>query len=142
MAVTLQGRILLAEDAPDLQRLHAFYLEAAGAKVVVATDGQAALEAALGSRGEGLPFSLILMDLQTPRMDGLTATIRLRESGWRWPIVALSADAGDGQQSRCFMAGSDAFLRLPVGREDLVRACAAWIGAVGAMSRTSWIVSW
>ncbi len=66
----LDCRILLAEDGPDNQRLVAYLLRKAGAKVEVAENGQIALERALAAQQAGSPFDVILMDIQMPVMDG------------------------------------------------------------------------
>jgi CheY-like chemotaxis protein len=140
MPITLSGRILLAEDAAETQRLHTHYLESAGAAVVVVPDGMAAVEAALASRREGAAFPLILMDVDMPRMDGLTAARLLRAAGWLLPIVAITANASEHDQKRCQRAGCDGWLQKPIDRCELVRACAAWMP--GKSSGRSWRVSW
>jgi len=105
--------ILLAEDN-DVSRLFIVrQLEKRGHRVVVATNGQEALEA-FSKR----PFDLVLMDLQMPGMDGLEATAAIRQlekdSGTRVPIVALTAHALKGTWERCQKAGMDGFIPKPV----------------------------
>jgi CheY-like chemotaxis protein len=129
MSKTLAGRILLAEDVPDNQRLIAHFLTRAGADLVIAPDGLAAIEAAMNARKEGRPFGLILMDMQMPTLDGLTATLVLRESGWQAPIVALTANASDEARARCLSAGCDDYLTKPIDRDRLVAECARWLNA-------------
>jgi CheY-like chemotaxis protein len=128
---TLPGRILLAEDVPDNQRLLSHYLRGAGAELVVASDGLAVVNAAMDARDQGRPFGLILMDMQMPMIDGLTATVVLRGAGWRGPIVALTANAGPEHRARCLDAGCDDYLTKPVEKDALIRACAKWL-RVGA----------
>jgi len=74
----LAGRVLLAEDGPDNQRLLSLFLRKAGLSVVVADNGAAALDAALLALSQQKPFDVILMDMQMPVMDGYEATRRLR----------------------------------------------------------------
>jgi CheY-like chemotaxis protein len=72
------------------------------------------------------PFDLVLMDLQMPRMDGVTAarTWRAKEcdSGSRVPIVAMTAYPQDRGEAQCFEAGMDGYLLKPVSRESLKAA--------------------
>jgi two-component system, sensor histidine kinase and response regulator len=116
----LRGRVLLAEDGLDNQRLLRLILQRAGAEVVLAADGQAALDLVQHSVVEGSPFDLILMDMQMPIMDGYTATRKLRESGWSRPIVALTAHAMDGDRERCLAVGCDGYETKPVRAKRLI----------------------
>lgn len=114
-------RVLLAEDGPDNQRLITFLLKKAGADVVVAENGQAAVELALRARDDGHPFNVILMDMQMPVLDGYEATRQLRAADYRGPIVALTAHAMASDRRTCLEAGCNAFLTKPVERATLVR---------------------
>jgi CheY-like chemotaxis protein len=101
------------EDNTVNQKVAARSLERLGCEVQIAGNGEAAL-AAYSEAG----FELILMDLQMPVMDGLTATRRIREleaaNGQRTPIVALTANAMAGQLERCLAADMDGFLTKPL----------------------------
>ncbi|MEM1166840.1 MAG: ATP-binding protein [Planctomycetota bacterium] len=116
-------RILLAEDSPDLQRLNTHHLTRAGAEVVAVDDGHEAME-----RASGGGFDLVLMDMQMPRMDGYTATTRLRALGCQIPIVALTAHAGEQDRRKCLDAGCDDFEVKPVSANSLIEVCARWRG--------------
>jgi CheY-like chemotaxis protein len=123
----LSGKVLLAEDGPDNQRLISFMLLRAGAHVEVAENGRVAVDMALAAAKEGSPYGVILMDMQMPEMDGYSATRALREQGYRGPIVALTAHAMADDRTKCLGAGCDEFLTKPVTREGLTAACARWM---------------
>lgn len=111
-------RILLAEDNAVNQKLAARLLEKRGHAVTVAGTGRAALESL-----EKQPFDLVLMDMQMPEMDGLEATVAIRElekaSGEHIPIIAMTANAMKGDRERCLAAGMDAYLSKPIQVKEL-----------------------
>jgi CheY-like chemotaxis protein len=111
--------ILVAEDHPVNQKLLERLLERQGHRVVMAANGQEALEAATAAA-----FDLILMDISMPHMDGLEASRLLRE--WEGanatrptPIVALTANAMQGDRERFTGAGMDGYLAKPFSAEQL-----------------------
>ena len=113
-----QRRVLLVEDNAVNQTLALRLLERKGFAVTVAGDGQAALDELEKSR-----FDIVLMDIQMPRMDGLTATAAIRakekETGEHLPIVAMTAHALKGDQERCLAAGMDSYLSKPIRTTEL-----------------------
>ncbi len=124
---SLRGHILLVEDAIQNQRLLTTILRRAGADVTLASDGDAAIELALGSRAAGRPFDLILMDMQMPIVDGYAATRQLRAAGWSGPIVALTAHSMQGDRERCVAEGCDGYETKPVRAARLVATCARFL---------------
>jgi len=66
-----------------------------------------------------------------PELDGYDATRRLREFGFKRPILALTAHAMDGDRDRCLEAGCNEFLTKPISRDRLVEVCESWIGRFG-----------
>ena len=114
-------RVLVAEDNLVNQMVTRRMLQRLGCEVVVVGDGQAALEAA--SQGD---YDLVLMDIDMPRLNGLEATGRLRETprGSKLPIVALTAYAFEEDRARCRSAGMNGYLVKPIDLATLRRALA------------------
>ncbi len=112
--------LLLVEDSMLNRKLALVLLEKHGLSVVVAGNGKEAL-AALDRQH----FDLVLMDVQLPEMDGLTATaaIRRREqaTGTRVPIIGLTAHAMRGDRERCLAAGMDGHVTKPIRPRELFR---------------------
>ena len=106
-------RVLLAEDHPVNRMVATRLLERAGIEVTVAVNGREALEKVQRER-----FDLVLMDVQMPEMDGLSATRAIRdwerESGGHLPIMAMTANALEGDRAACLEAGMDDYLSKPV----------------------------
>ena len=108
--------ILLAEDNEDNISTFSSYLEAKGYRIVVAKDGQEAINLTKAHHPE-----LILMDIQMPGMDGLEAMrqIRVDPTLGEIPIIALTALAMTGDQERCLKAGANHYLTKPVKLKQL-----------------------
>jgi len=126
--VRLSGRILLAEDGPDNQRLIAFHLRKAGAEVTIVENGVQALDAIERGAAEGTRFDLLLTDMQMPEMDGYTLAKTLRERGSGLAIVAITAHAMSGDRQRCLDSGCDDYTTKPIDRRGLLATCAKWMG--------------
>jgi signal transduction histidine kinase/DNA-binding response OmpR family regulator len=113
-------RILLTEDNPVNQKLALRLLEKMGYHADVAGNGLEAIQAV-----ERQTYDLIFMDVQMPEMDGLEAT---RQIVSRWPanerprIVAMTADAMQGDREKCIEAGMDEYLTKPIRTGELVAA--------------------
>ncbi len=122
--VALRCRVLLAEDGLDNQRLISFILKRAGAEVTLVDNGLAALKAALAARSAGQPFDVILTDIQMPIMDGYELTRRLRSERYTGPIIALTANAMNGDRERCLAAGCDEYTAKPIDRVALLQVVA------------------
>jgi signal transduction histidine kinase/CheY-like chemotaxis protein len=119
-------RVLLAEDNLVNQLLASRLLEKRGHSVAVANNGCEALAAF-----ERESFDLILMDVQMPEMDGLEATVAIREkekgSGSHVPIVALTAHAMKGDREKCLAVGMDGYLTKPIRPQELDEVLESYI---------------
>ena len=122
--IVLHGRILLAEDGLDNQRLICLLLRNAGAQVSVVENGQLAVETALAACEAGEPFDVILMDMQMPVLDGYQATWQLRKLDYAGPIVALTAHAMVEDCQKCLDAGCDDYLPKPFQHRALLEMVA------------------
>jgi CheY-like chemotaxis protein/HPt (histidine-containing phosphotransfer) domain-containing protein len=99
-----------------------------GCVVDVANDGLEAVQACSSNS-----YDLILMDCQMPVMDGFQATRAIREQGSRRvPIIAVTANAMEGEREKCLDAGMDDYLAKPVRPEDLIAKLEQWLGALPA----------
>jgi len=116
-------RVLLAEDGRDNQRLMQVFLGRAGAEVESVDNGRQAVERALAARDAGRAHDLVLMDMQMPVVDGFEATAELRKLGFTVPVVALTANAFEGDRERCLAAGCSDYLTKPFKRVELVAFC-------------------
>lgn len=108
----LTGRVLLAEDNPDNQRLITMLLRKAGAEVDLAENGHEAITMALANA-----YDLIFMDIQMPVMNGLDAIRELRSRRYEKPIVSLTANAMQIDIDACYAAGCNDFAAKPINRE-------------------------
>jgi CheY-like chemotaxis protein len=116
-------RVLVAEDNRVNQLVIVRLLEKVGHRVDVAANGQETLAAL-----KLVSYDLVLMDCQMPEMDGFEATRAIRDAeratGGHIPIVALTANALEGDRERCLAAGMDDYLPKPITPRALTAALA------------------
>ena len=106
--------ILLAEDNVFNRKLALGLLEKWGYRVSVAVNGLEAVKCVAEER-----FDIILMDWQMPIMGGLEATEQIRASGCQTPIIAMTANAMEGDRERCIAAGMNDYIAKPIRADDL-----------------------
>jgi len=121
-------RLVLVEDNPVNQKVAKAMLARLGFQAEVAENGLEAVSAMASSL-----YDLILMDCQMPGMDGFEATRRIRAGqvgARRTPIVAMTANAMQGDRERCMEAGMDDYIAKPVTLDALKTALQRWLSLV------------
>ncbi len=127
----LEGRrILVVED--DIRNVYALtnILEPRGAQVIIARNGQEALDALDRSTASAdTVIDLVLMDVMMPVMDGLTATRHIRQNpGFKkLPIITLTAKAMPDDQQRCIEAGANDYMAKPLDVDKLLSLVRVWM---------------
>jgi len=124
----LEGHVLLVEDNPVNQIVATKMLEKAGLHLAVEKNGKDALN----RLKQPHDFDLVLMDCQMPVMDGYEATQELRafeekNSMHRLPVIAMTANAMQGDKEKCLAAGMDDYVSKPVNQQALKDTLAKWL---------------
>jgi CheY-like chemotaxis protein/HPt (histidine-containing phosphotransfer) domain-containing protein len=122
-----QARILLAEDNIVNQTVAVAILRTMGLKAEVVANGAEAIKAL-----ETIPYDLVLMDAQMPEMDGFEATLSIRGLNSRAlnprvPIIAMTANAMQGDREKCLGVGMDDYVSKPVSPQTLADALERWL---------------
>ncbi len=115
-------RILLVEDNEVNRKVATRMLKKYEVEVEIACNGLEAVQ-----KASEQTYDLILMDCQMPEMDGYTATERLRKRGVHTPIVALTANALEGDREKCLAVGMDDYLSKPIRPEALQKMLTKWL---------------
>jgi len=117
--------VLLAEDNKANQKLAMILLKKLGYNVHITINGREAVEAIQTGM-----YKLILMDCQMPEMDGFEATIAIREqeknTGKHIPIIAMTANAMQGDRERCLSVGMDDYISKPINPKQLKQVLERW----------------
>jgi CheY-like chemotaxis protein len=115
-------KVLIAEDNIINQRVANSLFSKLGCQVVIANDGMEAIE-----KAQNETFDLIFMDMQMPNMDGLEASVKLRELGISTPIIALTANAVKGDMEKCIESGMNDYLSKPVQKKGIIEKIEKWM---------------
>lgn len=120
------GRPLLLVDDDELNRMlvEAFLRTLGFTDIHLAVDGEEALALC-----EAHDYALVLMDCVMPVLDGPAATRRLRERGWRMPVIALTANTAPADIALCLEAGMTDHLAKPLDLQRLAATLAHWLPA-------------
>ncbi|MEO5332258.1 MAG: response regulator [Magnetococcus sp. YQC-5] len=127
MAAIKGARVLLVEDNDLNQEVASEILRDAGFVVEIADNGQIAVDKVV--KNDGMPWDIVLMDMQMPVMDGVTATteIRKHEIFKGLPIVAMTANAMQQDRDRCLIAGMVDFVTKPIQPDELWATLRRWV---------------
>lgn len=134
-ALRFSGSILVAEDNPVNQVLVVEMLENLGCDVTVVENGREVIDAVTPTIMDPMksPYDLVLMDCQMPEMDGFEATRKVRQAEshnsmrQRIPIIALTANAMEGDREHCLQAGMDDYLSKPFTQDQLMDVLERWL---------------
>ena len=135
------ARVLLVEDNEINQQVACELLQGVGLHVDIAPNGSIALQSVEARSTDGQPYDIVLMDMQMPVMDGVTATRVLRENHGTdvLPILAMTANAMQADRERCLQAGMNGFVSKPIEPEVLWQALLTWVRprpGLGSLPRT------
>jgi CheY-like chemotaxis protein len=112
------------------------FLTQAGAITREAEDGEQALRMVRHELELNSAFDLILLDMQMPRLDGYGTAIELRKLGFSGPIIALTADAMQGDMNRCLESGCDDYLSKPIDKQKFLEKIGHYLSLYGANRET------
>jgi two-component system, chemotaxis family, CheB/CheR fusion protein len=117
----LNAHILIVDDRRDIRFLSSHIVTNAGGQVTEAEDGIQAIEIVKHASLKGMTFDIILLDMQMPNLDGYQTAIALRKLGFTNPIVALTADAMQGDMTKCLTAGCNYHISKPINKFELLQ---------------------
>ena len=131
------ARILLAEDNITNQQVALGILKKLGMRADAVANGAEAVRSL-----ETIPYDLVLMDMQMPVMDGIEATRRIRDPEsavlqHQIPIIAMTANALQGDREQCLQAGMDGYVTKPVSPKALAEAIERWLPPDGVAASTA-----
>jgi two-component system, sensor histidine kinase and response regulator len=118
-------RVLLVEDNTTNQIIAAMMLRRLGCDVDIAADGRQAIQ-----QIDQFSYDIVFMDCEMPEMDGFEATAAIRrrsDSKSQLPVIAVTAQAMQGDKERCLLAGMNDYISKPIRQEDFVAALKGWL---------------
>ena len=126
-SVRLDCNILVVDDRRDIRFLSNRILSKAGASVNECEDGQQAVDYVRDALDRAAPPDLIVLDMQMPNLDGYQTATALRKLGFASPIIALTADAMQGDMNKCIEAGCNDYLSKPIDQKQMLQKVAGML---------------
>ncbi len=127
----LSCHALVVDDRRDIRFLSRKFLTDAGATVSEAEDGELAVAAVEKAMSAGAPPDIIILDMQMPKLDGYETAKALRRMKYAGPIIALTADAMQGDMSRCIECGCNDYLSKPIDKDIMLNKVKQYVeGAI------------
>jgi len=127
----LSGKVVLAEDHSDNRKLITRYLHSLGLEVIAVENGEQAVEQSLK-----LYPDLVLLDIQMPVMDGISAFELLKQCGYEQPILALTANAMSHEIDHYLSLGFSDYLAKPIDKESFYTVLAKYLNAANTETPT------
>lgn len=116
----LDCHALIVDDNKDLRNVAEGFMRSYGGRASTAEDGAQAIAVYKRLLRDKQPVDMVLMDLQMPVMDGYEASQKLREEGFKGPIIAFSAHVMDADRDKCWKVGCSDFISKPISKELLM----------------------
>ncbi len=132
--IQLDANVLIVDDRRDIRFLSKHIVTKAGGRVAEAEDGLLAIETVIQSAAKGIIFDLILLDMQMPNLNGYETARQLRQLGYVGPIIALTADAMQGDMNKCLEAGCNDYLSKPIDKFAMLQKISEMISTPTASS--------
>ncbi len=120
-------RVLLIEDSPENRLIVCHYLKNTNFQLDCAENGEQGIK-----KIQEKTYDLVLMDLQMPELDGFETTQKLRASGFKKPIVALTAHAFSENREKALLNGFTEYITKPINRNDLIRTITSLSDSISA----------
>ncbi|MGB7324757.1 MAG: PAS domain S-box protein [Rubripirellula sp.] len=125
--ICLDCHVLIVDDRRDIRFLSRRFLTGAGATADEAEDGEVAVAIVTEAIESGVTYDLILLDMQMPKLDGYATAQTLRQLGFAGPIIALTADAMQGDMNRCIESGCNDYLSKPIDKTILLKKVKSYV---------------
>ncbi len=126
------GHVLIVDDTKANRDLASLMLKQIGMTCDMAENGKDALKKLANQS-----YDVVLMDVNMPVMDGLTATRYIREAGLKTPVIAVTAMALDSEKAKCLNSGCDSFLIKPIRRDSLLDVLAEFFDVIEEVAEPS-----
>jgi CheY-like chemotaxis protein len=130
----MPARVLICEDQPEIRHLLGWLIEEAGGRATLVDSGEAAVDVVQQAADD---FDVVLLDIQMPRLDGYEVARRIRQLGFRKPVIAVTAAAMPTDREKCLQAGCDDYLPKPIEVDKLLSMIARYTARLNSETQAS-----